>query len=103
MVLPADHGQGGRCQQFALAAASVGLQADTVVLACGTDGRDGPGQAAGALVDPDTLARLAAAGIDPRTALARCAAGPALAEAGDLVDTGLTGTNVADLVIAWKD
>lgn len=100
--LPTDHGHGGRCQQLVLAAGLAGLDADTVVLACGTDGRDGPGQAAGALVDPGSVARIEAAGSDPRAALARCDAGPALADAGDLVDTGLTGTNVADLVIALK-
>jgi len=100
--LPAAHGRGGRCQQLALAAAASGLDAGDALLACGTDGRDGPGQTAGALVDAGSVSRIRSGGLDPRAALAGCDAGTALAEAGDLVDTGPTGTNVADLVIAWR-
>lgn len=100
--LPAEPGRGGRCQQLALAAVAAGLASHDALLACGTDGRDGPSRAAGALVDGGSAARLADAGFDLAATLARCDAGRALEAAGDLVDTGPTGTNVADLVIAWR-
>jgi hydroxypyruvate reductase len=103
--LPADSGRGGRCQQLALAAVAAGLAPGVALLACGSDGRDGPDprwRVAGALVDGGSAARLADAGFDPAEALVRCDAGTALEAAGDLVDTGPTGTNVADLVIAWR-
>lgn len=99
--VPARAGRGGRCQHLALAASCQGLPAGAALLALGTDGRDGPGTAAGALVDPGTPVRLRDAGIDADAALAACDSGAALAAAGDLVDTGATGTNVADLVLAW--
>jgi hydroxypyruvate reductase len=100
--LPQDHGRGGRCQQLALAAAGVLDGGDCALLAVGTDGRDGPGSAAGALVDGASATRVADAGFALDDALQRCDAGSALAAAGDLVDTGPTGTNVADLVIAHR-
>jgi len=68
-------------------------------LSAGTDGRDGPTEAAGALVDGGTCARIAAAGLDPADHLARNDSNPALAAAGDLLVTGGTGTNVADLQV----
>jgi glycerate 2-kinase len=102
VTLPADAGRGGRCQQLALAAVEAGLDAGDALLACGTDGRDGPGRAAGALVDGGTRMRLAEAGVDAAAALVRCDAGRALEAVGDLVDSGPTGTNVADLVIAFR-
>jgi glycerate-2-kinase len=100
-----DAGLGGRCQELALAAAEIlarkGL-VDAVVLAAGTDGRDGPTDAAGALIDADTWGRIARAGADPGAALARHDSHPALARAGALLETGPTGTNVMDLVIALR-
>jgi hydroxypyruvate reductase len=101
--LPADAGRGGRCQQLALAAAPALSGERAALLACGTDGRDGPGRAAGALVDGGTLARLEDSGVVVEEALARCDAGTALAAAGELVDTGPTGTNVADLVLLVRE
>jgi len=101
--LPLEPGRGGRCQQLALAAADALSGERAALLACGTDGRDGPGRAAGALVDGGTLARLLDADLDAVAALRRCDAGTALAAAGDLVDTGPTGTNVADLVLAVRE
>lgn len=96
-------GQGGRNQElalrFALMAAQAGLGGDWVFASVGSDGRDGPGQAAGGIVDPTTLARIAAAGINVDAALARNDSGPALDAAGGLVITGATGTNVADLAV----
>lgn len=95
-------GAGGRCQEMALAAAGAlaGAEKRVTVLAVGTDGRDGPTDAAGALVDNDTWARIAAAGRDPRRDLEGHDAYAALDAAGALVRTGPTGTNVADLVLA---
>ena len=69
------------------------------VLAAGTDGRDGPTDAAGAIVDGSTWSAIAAAGRDPVTDLARHDAYPALDAAGALFRPGLTGTNVMDVVI----
>lgn len=96
-------GQGGRNQELALrfarTAAQAGLGGDWVFASVGSDGRDGPGQAAGGIVDPTTLARIAAAVIDVDAALARNDSGPALDAAGGLVITGATGTNVADLAV----
>jgi len=96
-------GRGGRCQELALAAA--GPLRDTggrpwVLLAAGTDGRDGPTDAAGALVDGETWTRIRGAGLDPAAALEGHDAYPALAAAGALLRTGPTGTNVMDLVVA---
>lgn len=102
VALPAEHGRGGRCQQLALAAAPAIAGSEVALLAVGTDGRDGPGSVAGALVDGGTMQRIADAGLDLERALARCDAGAVLAASGDLVDTGPTGTNVADLVIAFR-
>jgi glycerate 2-kinase len=95
---------GGRNQELALAAArsladggeSVGRIA---ILAAGTDGRDGPTDAAGAVVDAMTWGAVAAAGRDPASDLASHAAYRALDAAASLVRTGQTGTNVMDVVI----
>ncbi|HZP42645.1 MAG TPA: DUF4147 domain-containing protein [Candidatus Binatia bacterium] len=95
-------GRGGRCQQLALAAAAVVAGTPAVLLAAGTDGVDGPTDAAGALVDGGTLARAAAAGRDAGRALATTDAYSVLAAAGDLLRTGPTGTNVGDLVVALR-
>lgn len=99
---PGSTGRGGRCQELALAAARVLRTAGrpAVLLAAGTDGRDGPTDAAGALVDQGTWARIAARGTDPAAALEAHDAYPALEAAGDLIRTGPTGTNVADVVAA---
>jgi hydroxypyruvate reductase len=98
--LPAGAGPGGRCQQVALAAATeLDGSAGVVVLAAGTDGRDGPGTAAGGLTDGGTLARAWRGGRDPHLDLSACAAGASLAAAGDLLDTGPTQTNVNDLFL----
>jgi glycerate-2-kinase len=98
-------GRGGRSQELALAAARVlgdaGAAAHGIaLLAAGTDGRDGPTDAAGAMVAGSTWDAIARAGGNPAAALARHDAYPALARAGALVRTGPTGTNVMDVVIA---
>jgi hydroxypyruvate reductase len=101
--LGTDAGRGGRCQELALAAAEVlGVEPHgegAALLAAGTDGRDGPTDAAGAVVDGRTWLELQQAGADPLRALARHDAYPALDAADALLRTGPTGTNVADVVV----
>lgn len=94
-------GMGGRCQELALAAARALERAPdgVVLLAAGTDGRDGPTDAAGAIVDNQTWRAIAKAGRDPARDLAAHDAYPALDAAGALLRPGLTGTNVMDVVI----
>lgn len=98
-------GHGGRNQEFALAAAralhAAGSAADGItVLAAGSDGVDGPTDAAGAIVDQATVPRASALALDVDDHLRRHDAYPLFAALGDLVRTGPTGTNVMDLVIA---
>jgi glycerate-2-kinase len=95
-------GRGGRCQQLALAAAIALAGRDAVLLAGATDGVDGPTDAAGACVDGDTVARARARGYDPVAALAATDSFPVLDATGDLLRTGPTGTNVADVVVALR-
>lgn len=103
VTLPEHPGQGGRCQQLALAAAERIAGNDRItLLAAGTDGSDGPSDVAGACVDGGTLLRGRHAGLDAQQALAAADAGRFLDAAGDLLETGPTGTNVTDLVIAFK-
>jgi hydroxypyruvate reductase len=95
-------GRGGRCQELALAAAEVLWRAGDAgrrvwLLVAGTDGRDGPTDAAGAVVSGETWGRILEAGLDPGEALRRHDAYPALDAVGALVRTGLTGTNVMDV------
>ncbi len=91
-------GTGGPNQEFALAFAIALASAKGIYALSGdTDGIDGMGEAAGAFIAPDTLARLRAAGIDPQKALTNNDAGGAFAANGDLLITGPTFTNVNDL------
>jgi glycerate 2-kinase len=94
-------GSGGRCQELALAAARVldGTPDNVALLAAGTDGRDGPTDAAGAVVNGETWQAVISAGRDPLRDLAEHNAYPALDAAGALLRPGLTGTNVMDVVI----
>ncbi len=93
-------GRGGRNQEVALGAAPVLDGAQGIAVASfGTDGIDGPTDAAGALAYGDTVERAAEAGLDPRAALAANDAYPLFATLGDLIVTGPTGTNVMDLQI----
>lgn len=101
--VPADHGRGGRNQQTVLAAASHvrhaagSWPAGLVIASVGTDGEDGPTDAAGAVADAAVVAAIDSQGLDVAAALARCDAYPLLAAAGCLIRTGPTGTNVADV------
>jgi glycerate 2-kinase len=93
-------GQGGRCQELALAAAlAMDGQRDIAVLAAGTDGTDGPTDAAGAIVDGDSAGRARARGLDPEARLADNDSYPVLAALGDLLTTGPTNTNLLDLYL----
>jgi glycerate 2-kinase len=101
--LPAQPGRGGRCQHLAVAAArAIAGHADLLVLAAGTDGRDGASEDAGAIVDGGTVERAADAGLDAAAALASADTGRLLEATGDLLYTGPTGTNVGDIVLALR-
>ncbi len=95
VILPPNPGQGGRNQALALLLARhIEGRTDVRILVAGTDGTDGPTDAAGAIVDGTTWTP---AGAD---ALARADALPYLDARGATLRTGPTGTNVMDLVIA---
>lgn len=100
-------GRGGRNQElalgFAIESASGGQDRSWVFLSGGTDGIDGPTDAAGALVDPLTLARASGEGASPQAALEDNDSYTFLERAGSLLKTGSTGTNVADLQILLVD
>ncbi len=91
-------GKGGRNQEFVLAAALDLDGCDGItVLSCGTDGTDGPTDAAGALADGASVARAAAAGLHASTYLLNNDSYRFFEQLGDLVITGPSGTNVMDL------
>lgn len=93
-------GRGGRCQEFCLALTeALGGAPGIVALAAGTDGSDGPTDAAGAIVDPGTLVRAGARGLDPGAHLADNDAYTFFGALDDLVRTGPTGTNLMDLYV----
>ncbi len=100
VTLTGEHGRGGRNQEFVLAAllklGHAGLR-DVVVLSGGTDGEDGPTDAAGAVADAETLLLAAMRGLDPAAFLARHDAYPFFDAVGGLLRTGLTQTNVMDV------
>jgi hydroxypyruvate reductase len=101
--LPTNSGKGGRNQHLALAAAiAIENQPLVYILAAATDGTDGFTDDAGGLVDGQTLARGRLKGFDPAQELAKANSNTFLAASGDLLHTGVTGTNVMDLVIALK-
>lgn len=97
------NGLGGRNQEmalaFAIAAEKQNLSSHWVFLSGGTDGRDGPTDAAGGIVDSNTLSRIRLSNLNPADLLANNDSYTALKESQDLIITGATGTNVADLQI----
>ncbi len=99
-VTVSGDGRGGRNQEFALSAAIeiAGIE-KVAVLSAGTDGIDGPTDAAGALVDGDTVSRGQSHGYDAAQFLARNNAYPYLHATGDLLLTGPTQTNVMDIQV----
>lgn len=101
-VVVTGEGSGGRNQHGALAAAMAIERTSTVFAAFGTDGVDGPTDAAGAVVDGTTAAAIRAAGLDPVQALGTCDSHPTLDAAATLIRTGPTGTNVADVWVCYN-
>jgi glycerate 2-kinase len=97
-------GKGGRNQEFALAAA---IELDglpgVVALCAGTDGTDGPTDAAGAIATGKSVARATRLGLDPAKYLANNDAYTFFSKLGDLVKTGPTGTNVMDIEVLLAD
>nr|WP_321443663.1 DUF4147 domain-containing protein [uncultured Cohaesibacter sp.] len=100
-------GKGGRNQElaarFAMAAEAEPITGRWVFLSGGTDGRDGPTDSAGGLVDQDSLARMRQEGADPAALLANNDSYKALKASRDHIEIGATGTNVADIQICLID
>jgi hydroxypyruvate reductase len=97
-------GHGGRSQELALAAAlAIEGRSDVAVLAAGTDGADGPTDAAGAYADGGTVARGRRAGVDASAALADNDSHGFFCREGGAIRTGMTGTNAADLALVLRD
>ena len=93
-------GLGGRNQEMALAAAIALRDREHIAfLSVGSDGTDGPTDAAGGAADGATYGKMKAAGVSPESALADNDSYHALQACGDLIVTGPTGTNVNDLTL----
>ncbi len=100
MKLPETPGKGGRNQHLALLLAKSLHDVDGVTFASfGTDGTDGPTDAAGGVVDGGTLSRGHTLGLDIESSLRRCDSGEYLSGTGALIVTGPTNTNVMDIQI----
>ena len=93
------HGLGGRNQELALSAIGGIAGLNAALMSIGSDGRDGPTDAAGGCVDGASLEKCRAAGIDIAATLADNDAYHALERIGALIRTGPTGTNVGDLTV----
>jgi glycerate-2-kinase len=99
-VTVTGRGMGGRAQEFAASAAfEIASLPNAWIVALGTDGTDGPTDAAGAIVSGRTIARAKKLGIDLRSSLDRHNTYPALKALGCHIHTGPTGTNVNDLYL----
>jgi glycerate 2-kinase len=97
-VTVSGSGKGGRCQEFALSAAISLEGCERIALLCGgTDGSDGPTDAAGAFADGSTYRRALQSGLNPKDFLMRNDAYTFFDSMGQLVKTGPTRTNVMDL------
>ncbi len=97
-------GLGGRNQEMALAAAiALRGREHIAFLSVGSDGTDGPTDAAGGIADGATCEKMRAAGVSPEAALADNDSYRALKACGDLIVTGPTGTNVNDLTLILTD
>ena len=95
------HGKGGRNQELALAAAAgISGMKNAAVFSVGSDGTDGPTDAAGGYCDGDSCAELAAQGLSIDAVLKDNDAYHALQKIGGLIITGPTGTNVNDVAVA---
>ncbi len=103
VCLPPEPGRGGRNQSLALAAAmEIAGREDVWFLSSATDGTDGPGEDAGALVDGGTVERGEIQGFSADESLRAADAGNFLEASGDLIVTGPTGTNVMDLMLGYQ-
>ncbi|RQD68093.1 MAG: glycerate kinase [Tindallia sp. MSAO_Bac2] len=100
VVRVSGSGKGGRNQEIALSA-SKGIEGmeDIVIFSVGSDGTDGPTDAAGGIVDGKSVERMKSAGVDPESYLNNNDSFNALAASNDLVITGPTGSNVNDVSI----
>jgi glycerate-2-kinase len=104
VVTVRGRGRGGRNQELALAAArALDGRPGIAILAAGTDGSDGPTDAAGAFADAGTLERARARQLDAGAALAENDSYGFFAAEGGLLVTGPTHTNVMDLVLLHVD
>ncbi|MCR4669173.1 MAG: glycerate kinase [Clostridia bacterium] len=97
------NGLGGRNQEIALAAAPLIAGLEAAVLSFGSDGTDGPTDAAGGYVDGRSMELFGQKGIDPEAALAENDSYHALGAVGGLIKTGPTGTNVNDVSVVLID
>lgn len=96
-------GLGGRCQEMAVAACTaVANMPHSAFLACGTDGSDGPTDAAGGLIDPESVARAKSAGFKRAKSLTENDSYHFLEACGGLVFTGPTASNVNDVVLVLQ-
>jgi len=94
-------GLGGRNQEFALVGAmGIDSMRNVVLLSAGTDGTDGPTDAAGAICDGDTIKRALGRGLDPKRYLVDNDSYHFFQNLGDLIITGPTHTNVMDIHLA---
>ena len=104
LVPPEQRGKGGRNQQLILAALQeLGEGQGIAMLSGGTDGEDGPTDAAGAWVDAKVIAAAAKASLSPQDHLTRNDAYPFFESAGGLLKTGPTHTNVCDIRVVVVD
>lgn len=98
------NGLGGRNQEMALAAAlELNGRRGIVFASCGSDGTDGPTDAAGGIADGETCALMLAKGLTPEKELENNNSYYALKEADSLIITGPTGTNVNDITVILTD
>ncbi|MGD8966461.1 MAG: DUF4147 domain-containing protein [Anaerolineae bacterium] len=98
VTIRGEPGTGGSNQEFALSAAlAIAGRGEMVIASVDTDGTDGPTEAAGGLVDAETVVRGRAAGLEAMECLRTHSALKLLESTGDLIITGHTGTNVNDL------
>ena len=94
-------GLGGRNQHLALyLATKICCKKNITILCAGTDGTDGPTDAAGAVVDYETATKAVEKGIDPNHYLTNCDSYRFFQEVGGHIITGNTGTNVMDIIVA---
>ncbi len=103
VTLPDNAGKGGRNQHLALLIANkIKDMTNMVILCIGTDGSDGNTDDAGALVDAETVLRGELDSYSVEDCIDVCDSASFLHASGDVINTGPTGTNVMDVVIAYK-